>query len=88
MGKRAERDGKKGGRDGRMAGKHDGKRHGEGRGHHGGMRMERLDADKNGEISLEEFTALDAKMFERFDRNGDNKIDVTDFYRDRADNQN
>lgn len=81
MGKHADRDG-------RRAGKHDGKRHGEGRGHHGGPRMERLDTDNNGEISLEEFTALDAKLFERFDRNGDNKIDVTDFYRDRADNKN
>ena len=40
--------------------------------------MERLDADKNGEISLEEFTSVDARMFERFDRNGDNKIDITD----------
>ncbi|MGJ8569584.1 MAG: hypothetical protein ACSHXI_02660 [Hoeflea sp.] len=81
MGKRADRDGKmskRGDRDGRMAGK----RHGEGRdGQRGEMRMERLDADKNGEISLEEFTSVDTKMFERFDRNGDKKIDVTDFYR-------
>jgi len=89
MGKRGDRDGKMGkhgDRDGRMAGKHDGKkghgkRGGEGRGHHGGPRMERLDIDKNGEISLEEFTALDTKMFDRFDRNGDKKIDITDFYR-------
>lgn len=94
MGKRAERDGKTGkhgDRDGRMAGKHDGKRHGEGKGRgegrggqRGGMQLERLDTDKNGEISLEEFTSLDAKMFERFDRNGDKKIDVTDFYRTAA----
>jgi len=97
--RRAERDarkgdmkGKHGDRDGRMAGKHDGKRDGKGRGEgradrRGGMWMERLDADKNGEISLEEFTSVDARMFERFDRNGDNKIDITDFYRERADNK-
>lgn len=99
--RRAERDarkgemmGKSGDHEGRMAGKHHGKRdgnwHGKGRGegradNRGGMRMERLDADKNGEISLAEFTAVDARMFERFDRNGDNKIDITDFYRERAD---
>jgi EF hand domain-containing protein len=93
---RAEGKGMKNGdRDGRMAGKHDGKRHGEGKRHNGegrgdrrgdGPRMERLDADNNGEISLEEFTSLDTKMFERFDRNGDNKIDVTDFYRSAANN--
>lgn len=95
--RRAERQGKMDGdRDGRMAGKHDGKRHGEGKRHggenraerRGGPRMERLDADKNGEISLEEFTSLDAKMFERFDRNGDKKIDVTDFYRSAAADNN
>jgi len=97
--RRAERDarkgdmkGKHGDRDGRMAGRHDGKRDGKGRGEgradrRGGMWMERLDADKNGEISLEEFTSVDARMFERFDRNGDNKIDITDFYRERADNK-
>ncbi|WP_339764182.1 EF-hand domain-containing protein [uncultured Hoeflea sp.] len=94
--RRAEGKGMKNGdRDGRMAGKHDGKRHGEGKRHNGegrgdrrgdGPRMERLDADNNGEISLEEFTSLDTKMFERFDRNGDNKIDVTDFYRSAANN--
>jgi hypothetical protein len=91
MGKHADRDGKRGKhgeRDGRMAGKHDGKRHGEGKRHggegRGGPRMERLDADKNGEISLEEFTSLDTRMFDRFDRNGDKKIDVTDFYRSAA----
>jgi hypothetical protein len=80
----------------RMAGKHDGMRHGEGKRHggenraerRGGPRMERLDADKNGEISLEEFTSLDARMFERFDRNGDKKIDVTDFYRSAAADNN
>ncbi|MCY0093227.1 hypothetical protein [Hoeflea ulvae] len=86
---------KQGDRDGRMAGKHDGKghgkkdgkRHGEGkRGQRGGMQLERLDADKNGEISLEEFASVSNKMFERFDRNGDKKIDVTDFYRGAADN--
>tara|TARA_R110002020_G_scaffold6875_2_gene29108 strand:+ start:6680 stop:7252 length:573 start_codon:yes stop_codon:yes gene_type:complete len=92
--RRAERDarkgdmkGKPGDRDGRMAGKHDGKRDGKGRAEmRGGKWMERIDADKNGEISLQEFTAVDGKMFERFDRNGDNKIDITDFYRERADN--
>ena len=96
--RRAERDGKRGDmmgrhgdRDGRMAGRHDGKRMGEGRhegrrGQDGGPRLERLDTDNNGEISLEEFTAIDGKMFERFDRNGDKKIDITDFYRERADN--
>jgi len=87
--RRAEGKGMKDGdRDGRMAGKHDGKRHGEGRGDRrgDGPRMECLDADNNGEISLEEFTSLDTKMFERFDRNGDNKIDVTDFYRSAANN--
>ena len=81
--------GKHGDHDGKMAdrrdGKRDGKRHGEGRGDHkGGPRMERLDADKNGEISLQEFTAMDTKMFGRFDRNGDGKIDITDFYRQSA----
>jgi len=94
-----EKMGRHGDRDGRMAGKHygerhgegrhhgEGRRHGEGRGdHRGGLRMERLDTDKNGEISLEEFTALDTKLFDRFDRNGDKKIDITDFYRERADN--
>ena len=96
MGKRADRDGKmgkRGDRDGRMAGKHDGKRHGEGKrdgegrdGQRGEMRMERLDADKNGEISLGEFTSLDTKMFDRFDRNGDKKIDITDFYGKRNNN--
>jgi Ca2+-binding EF-hand superfamily protein len=45
--------------------------------------MERLDADKNGEVSADEFAAMETRMFERFDRNGDNKIDVTDFYRNR-----
>lgn len=93
-GDRGGRMGMHGDRDGRMAGKHDGKGHGEGRrqrprdgkgDNRGGLRMERLDADKNGEISLEEFTAVDGKMFERFDRNGDNKIDITDFYSERAD---
>ena len=94
--RRAERDGMKGekmgkhgDRDGRMAGKHDGKgkHRGEGKaGHRGGPRLERLDSDKNGEISLEEFAAVDARMFDRFDRNGDKKIDVTDFYRAGADN--
>ena len=87
--RRAEREGKQGKMDGkrgegRTAGKHDGKRGGEGR--HGGRFMERIDTDKNGEISLEEFAAADSRMFERFDRNGDNKIDITDFYRQRADN--
>ena len=98
MAKDGDRDGKKGkhgDRDGRMAGKHDGKghgkkdgkRHGEGKdGNRGGMKLERLDTDKNGEISLEEFASVDSKMFERFDRNGDKKIDVTDFYRGAADN--
>jgi hypothetical protein len=87
--------GKHGERDGRMASKHDGKRHGEGKGRgegrgegRGGPGMERLDADKNGEISVEEFTALDTKMFDRFDRNGDKKIDVTDFYRGNAADNN
>lgn len=79
--KDGDRDGKMakhGDRDGRMAGK----RNGEGKGNHrGGMNLERLDTDKNGEISLEEFASVDSKMFERFDRNGDKKIDVTDFYR-------
>ncbi len=79
--------GKQGDRDSRMAGKKDGKRHGEGKnGNRGGMKLERLDTDKNGEISLEEFASVDSKMFERFDRNGDKKIDVTDFYRGAADN--
>ncbi|WP_417426090.1 hypothetical protein [Hoeflea sp.] len=67
--------------EGRHAGKHDGKR---GEGRHGGPNLERLDTDKNGEISAEEFAAMDSKMFERFDRNGDNKIDITDFYGKRA----
>lgn len=102
MAKHGDRDGKMGKhgeRDGRMASKHDGKRHGEGKGrgegrgegrgdHRGGPGMERLDADKNGEISLEEFTSLDTKMFDRFDRNGDKKIDVTDFYRGNAADNN
>ena len=89
-----ERMGKHSDRDGRMAGKHDGKRDGEGRrgegrgDHRGGPRMERLDTDKNGEISLEEFTALDTRMFDRFDRNGDKKIDITDFYRSAAADNN
>jgi len=92
MGKHGDRDGKmgkRGDRDGKMAGKHDGKRDGEGkRGGEGrgGMKLERLDTDKNGEISLEEFAAVDAKMFDRFDRNGDKKIDITDFDRKGADN--
>ncbi|MDF1608290.1 EF-hand domain-containing protein [Hoeflea sp. YIM 152468] len=80
--------GKHGDRDGRMAGKHDGKRHGEGKGRgegrgdrRGGMKLERLDTDKNGEISLEEFASVSSQMFERFDRNDDKKIDITDFYR-------
>lgn len=75
-------------RDGRMAGKHDGKRMGKGeRGdRRGGPRIERLDTDNNGEISLEEFAAVNAKLFERFDRNGDSKIDITDFYRNNAGN--
>lgn len=47
----------------------------------GGPGLERLDTDKNGEVSVEEFAAMEAKMFERFDRNGDKKIDITDFYR-------
>lgn len=64
---RAERDGKKG--------------EGRGFGRRGGPSLERLDADNDGEVSVEEFAAMEAKMFERFDRNGDNKIDITDFYR-------
>jgi hypothetical protein len=59
---------------------------GRGMGRHGGPSMERLDADKNGEVSADEFAAMETRMFERFDRNGDNKIDVTDFYRNRTDN--
>ena len=71
----AERQGKRG----------EGKRgEGRGMGRHGGPSIERLDADKNGEISVEEFAAVEARMFERFDRNGDNKIDVTDFYSNKA----
>ncbi|MCY0149582.1 EF-hand domain-containing protein [Hoeflea sp. G2-23] len=81
-GRHADRhEGKRG--EGRHAGKHDGKR---GEGRHGGPSLERLDTDKNGEISVEEFAAMDTTMFERFDRNGDNKIDITDFYGKRADN--
>tara|TARA_R110002020_G_scaffold87061_9_gene214975 strand:- start:27190 stop:27768 length:579 start_codon:yes stop_codon:yes gene_type:complete len=91
--RRAERaEMKDGDRDGKMSkhgdrdGKRDGKRGGEGRGdHRGGARLERLDTDKNGEISVEEFAYVDSKMFERFDRNGDKKIDITDFYRSNAD---
>ena len=82
-------------RDGRMADNRDGKRMGQGRGegrgesrgdHRGGPRMDRLDTDKNGEISLEEFAAMDTMLFDRLDHNGDKKIDITDFYAQRAGN--
>jgi Ca2+-binding EF-hand superfamily protein len=81
--RRAERQGKMG----KQAGRGEGMR-GQGRhqGRHGGPSMERLDTDNNGEVSAAEFAAMETTMFERFDRNGDNKIDVTDFYRNRTDN--
>lgn len=85
--RRAERHGKRGeGKMGREhAGRGDGKRgEGRGMGRHGGPSIERLDADNNGEVSAEEFAAVETRMFERFDRNGDDKIDVTDFYRNKA----
>jgi Ca2+-binding EF-hand superfamily protein len=91
--RRAERQGQRGegkmGGHGRMGQEHAGRgegMRGEGRGmgRHGGPSMERLDADNNGEISAQEFAAMETRMFERFDRNGDNKIDVTDFYRNQA----
>ncbi|MEQ8482180.1 MAG: hypothetical protein RIC18_16135 [Hoeflea sp.] len=71
--------------------RHAGKRHGDkgegrGMGRHGGPRIERMDTDGNGEISAEEFAAMEGRMFERFDRNGDNKIDITDFYRNASAN--
>ncbi|WP_422372384.1 EF-hand domain-containing protein [Hoeflea sp.] len=83
--RRAERGGERGGK----MEEHAGKRHGndgEGRGmgRHGGPRIERMDTDGNGEISAEEFAAMEGRMFERFDRNGDNKIDITDFYRNAS----
>ena len=53
------------------------------RGERGGPDLETLDTDKDGQISLAEFQAGDSKIFARFDRNGDNKIDVTDFYKQR-----
>jgi Ca2+-binding EF-hand superfamily protein len=85
--RRTERQGQRG--EGKMgkqhAGRGDGKRgEGRGMGRHGGPSIERLDADKNGEVSADEFAAMETRMFERFDRNGDNKIDVTDFYRNKA----
>lgn len=96
--RRAERQGQRGegkmGGHGKMgnehAGRSDGKRgegmRGEGRGmgRHGGPSIERLDANNDGEISAQEFAVMETRMFERFDRNGDNKIDVTDFYRNQA----
>lgn len=57
---------------------------GRGMGRHGGPSIERLDADKDGEISADEFAAMETRMFERFDRNGDNKIDETDFSRNKS----
>ena len=90
-GMRAGKMGKHGDRDGRMADNRDGKRMGQGRGegrsdNRGGPRMDRLDTDKNGEISLAEFAAMDTKLFDRLDHNGDKKIDITDFYAQRANN--
>ncbi|OCW58419.1 EF-hand domain-containing protein [Hoeflea olei] len=40
-----------------------------------------FDTDRDGMVSLEEFTAFDTKMFERLDRNGNGEIEITDFYR-------
>ena len=69
--KRAERSGK------RDFGKY---RHGEGYGHHGkrgdGSRFGRADADKDGKVSLAEFDARGEKMFKRFDRDGDGKVEI------------
>jgi Ca2+-binding EF-hand superfamily protein len=85
--RRAESGGERGGKMEKHAGKRQGK-DGEGRGmgRHGGPRIERMDTDGDGEISAQEFAAMEGRMFERFDRNGDNKIDITDFYRNASTN--
>lgn len=48
-------------------------------GERGGPNLARLDTDGNGTISMDEFTANSDRMFKRFDRNGDGKIDQADF---------
>jgi Ca2+-binding EF-hand superfamily protein len=88
--RRKEREDRRAERGGEMQ-KHAGKRQGnggEGRGmgRHGGPQIERMDADGDGEISAKEFAAMEGRMFQRFDRNGDNKIDITDFYRGASTN--
>lgn len=74
---------------GEMRGQRDGKHRGQKFGQRDGMRgdgpqIERLDTDNDGQVSLAEFSANDSRLFARFDRNGDNKIDATDFSRKPA----
>ena len=53
---------------------------GEGYGHHGkhgyGSMFGRADADRDGKVSLAEFDARGEKMFKRFDRDGNGKIEL------------
>lgn len=61
----------------------DGKR----KGKRGGMRgpnFERIDADSSGTVTLEEFTSIADKMFERFDRNDDGLINQDDMRKKRG----
>lgn len=48
------------------------------------MGFERIDADNSGSVSLDEFTAMADKMFERFDRNDDGVINQDDMRKKRG----
>lgn len=61
------------GMDGRQAGRHD-----------DGPTLAKFDTDKNGSVSLAEFTANTPKMFKHLDRNNDGVINADDFGQKRA----
>ncbi len=59
----------------------DGKNKGKGKGRHEGMQMAYNDVDKDGRVSLEEFTTQTAGWFAMMDRNGDGVVTTADFGR-------
>ena len=52
---------------------------GKGPGHHNKMMMEKMDADKNGEISKDEWNKHHEEMFSKLDANSDGKITKEEF---------
>ena len=78
-------EGKRHGMDGKHAGRHGGKGEGKAGRHGEGPTLAKFDSDKNGSISLAEFSASAPKMFKHFDRNDDGVINADDFNRKRAD---